>query len=321
MSRAEPDGAEALDPYLTRVSERPLVTNRSLVSIVGTFVPALDLGLNVTTRELAPLVALGGATTGSSGFDDELNVTADDETRAAALFTPALGAALLRLNVECPHFEMSDERVAFTADVADTVRWRGAAAEICRLVDLARGEVDPPARLGEHAAALRQLAAERGMTVEPTPMRLRGAMRAIAVEVEVRRRRRNGFLLELCARPPESFHDFGLRVRRETPVDRVGKWLGRQDLVVGDPVFDAAFLVQASEPSRALDALDAEARAALLALRDAVDDVEIGDGGLVGRVDPVRLDPSRLGALVGAAVAVVERVVHASGAVARGAYR
>jgi hypothetical protein len=49
----------------------------------------------------------------------------------------------------------------------------------------------------------------------------------------------------------------------DTPLRSVGGWLGLQDVALGDPDFDAAWVVKADDPAEARAVLDASVRAAL----------------------------------------------------------
>ncbi len=52
-------------------------------------------------------------------------------------------------------------------------------------------------------------------------------------------------------------------VAPDTPLRSVGRWLGMQDVALGDPDFDAAWVVKADDPACARAVLDAPVRAAL----------------------------------------------------------
>jgi hypothetical protein len=69
-----------------------------------------------------------------------------------------------------------------------------------------------------------------------------------------------------------------LAVAREGFLEKVGKTLGGEDVKVGDPQFDTAFIVKGVNPARVLRLLTVPVRLALLGAQRSHPDVEIDDG-------------------------------------------
>jgi hypothetical protein len=82
----------------------------------------------------------------------------------------------------------------------------------------------------------------------------------------------------------------GLSLRPQRLVDPVRSLFGMQDVTVGDAAFDRAFVVGTTAPDEVRRRLDAEGRAALVALREAGMDVVADDASITatgeGYVEP-----------------------------------
>lgn len=292
--------------------------------IEGLLDPSLDLGVRVRTKQLTVSVVLGARfVLGDPSFDDEVDATADDPARGAALFNPDVRGAALRLNAETAALDLTDERVRASVlqlEVDGAVRALQQVARLTRLLNEARAAVPPPRPIQKHVAACAAFAAATGAAIEYTPCRLMGSLRQVSLSLAFRRTGPSTFDLTLQAATAMS-HGFGLLVRRETTLDRVRTFFGGQDLETGDAAFDPAFLVQSAEQDRALGALDADVRALLLELRGRFETVTLRDATLLLHGPAAKLSPDDMVPTLEMACTVVERVERASAAIARGPYR
>lgn len=299
-------------------------TDRGL-QLEALFEPALDLGLDITTRQLTIIPTFGRKVSlDDSSFDDELDATADDPRRAAGLFSDSLRGAILGLNATNLHVAMKDDRVTVTVPLFDlkaALDGLPKLARIAALVAEARRHVEAAEQLGPYLDALVAFGGPRGLRFEKTPLSAAGTLRDVAPAVRCARRGRGAFDMEVRATPVDGAAGMGLLVRRESMLDRARTLLGGQDLRTGDAVFDAAFLVQAQEAERATLALDGDVRALMLELRGRFDEVTLVDAGLTLRGPVQRLRPRDVEMVLEAASTVVQHVARASGAVLRGPYR
>jgi hypothetical protein len=85
---------------------------------------------------------------------------------------------------------------------------------------------------------------------------------------------------------PEGFH---FHVYRGSIFSGLAKLLGTQDIVVGDPAFDQAFMVKATDPQRIRDLLTPDLRARLMAHPSLSLQVK-DDEGLFGETFPHGVD-------------------------------
>lgn len=167
----------------------------------------------------------------------------------------------------------------------------------------------------QEEAASQWLAAwrERGWRVTQTSAMehsLEGSIDGVAVrweqrvvEHEVGGESKLGVVCEASAASPVALGD--LTVTSENALSRLGRSLGAQDLELGDPAFDRAFVVRASDPSTARRVLGPIAREALC--------------GALSRVGAVTLRGGRVSLLGSdvAAPASVEDMLREVAAVAR----
>jgi len=259
--------------------------------------PPLDLGLDMHRAEVV-LIGLHSVQTGDPDLDAEFWVSGDDPRRTGALFAPEVCAHLVELHRAPFDFTLHDGGCSFFQpygmglDAAWIVRAAHVAARTATIVDEARRQVPPAEPLGRHAEAFRALAAARGLTLATAPLSLSGLVDGRPIEVGSARTGRGRHHLRVRA----SFAaELGLQlaVRRERLLDGVRKLLGAQDVLVGDEAFDRRFLIQAipAQAARVPALLDAQVRAALLALDDRAGPITVDDAG-VG-VDPIdsRTDP------------------------------
>lgn len=289
------------------------------------FEPALDLGLSVSTRQFTLTPTLGRKVAlGDSSFDDEVHASADEPQRAAKLLSRGLCEVLLQLNAGNLEMTMTDERVSVLSAPYDMNAVATALPKIARVAELvaeARKRVPETEALSPYARELTAFGAERGLTVEKTPLSASGLLADAALGVRFLRVGQGTYELSVKARPVEVIAPMGLLIRRESLVDRVHTFFGGQDLRTGDPLFDPVFLVRATDAERATLALDADARAWLLDLAARFYSVTLSDAGLSLRGPVTRIKASDLPMALDATQSVVSRVARASSSVAHGPYR
>jgi hypothetical protein len=289
------------------------------------FDPPLDLGLHVRSLGFVNLPSLGSRVfLGDSNWDEEVVATADDARRAAVLFASDARRAVLGLNAITSYLEMTDESVVTQVAVLDpeaVIQSLTHVARVAARVAAARHAVPVAAPLRAHAEILRGFASDNGLLLRETPLELRREREGVVLEVGYLRTGRSEFDVEVRATPVDAPEGFGLVVKRESALDRVRTFLGGQDIVVGDPVFDPAYLVRAEDEKRAIAALDEDVRALLMDLGARFEEVSLEGASLTARTAVSRVRPEDLRMLLEAACTVSDRVSRGASGVTRGAYR
>lgn len=210
-------------------------------------------------------------TMGDAQVDAHHQIQGLDEAHVRALLSVPYVAESLRASVGA----------AFGAHVSDTeVRFERATRELDapmlgfaldRAVDLARRVLAAHEQLGpsdtERAIedAMRAVAARHGLVYDANRRLLSGRVQAMHVEVDaqVRGHQRWTQLTTRFDRP------LGLRLRltRQGALSGVGKLLGMQDIEVGDPLFDARFVVKGAPENAVRAVLTREVCARLATLQ------------------------------------------------------
>lgn len=153
----------------------------------------------------------------------------------------------------------------------------------------ARQGLEPPAGLRPQAGAWQALAERLGLAFEPAYPGLSGELDGRSVRITpVRTAEGYGAEIRLGFR---AHRRTGLRLRPQVEPD--GYWSVGQDIQLGDPPFDAAFVVKGHDPENVRELLSAPVREGLLALsatgRLDVDDLRLFVGGLPA--EPLELEP------------------------------
>jgi hypothetical protein len=73
--------------------------------------------------------------------------------------------------------------------------------------------------------------------------------------------------------------NFRIHIYKEGPLARLGKWLGGEDVQVGDPHFDDRFVVKTDDERRLRAFLDDDTRASLLRLQAMRGGIRMGSDG------------------------------------------
>lgn len=89
-----------------------------------------------------------------------------------------------------------------------------------------------------------------------------------------------------------------LAVAREGFLEKVGKTLGGEDVKVGDPQFDTAFIIKGVNPVRVLRVLTVPVRLALLGAQRVYADIEIDDGMVKIRTEGPVTDAKEAGRML-----------------------
>jgi hypothetical protein len=243
----------------------------------------LGLGLHVRPRRrrvtdrLRRRAHLRGLGTGHTDLDALIEVLAADSDRAAALFTDELCVQLLDLFQRWPDSEVTDHwvrvqlRQPITREAALT-RLVERLLRLARTLETARRGVPIAPELEDVLPAWRDLAAELGLQLDPHLPELSGTWRQHAVTVRCSRVL-DGYRADVRL----SFREHtvtGLRLTPQTRPD--GFWNVGQDIQVGEPNFDAAFVVKGYDP-RAVRQLCTEPACAALLRLSALGEIDVSD--------------------------------------------
>lgn len=224
----------------------------------------------------------GGETLGSAEVDKALYVTSTHDPGLEAVRSESVVRMLEHLTDRVQDVQLSDERVR--------VRLRrppSTSSQLGQLVDL----LEAAARVMEEAAAeaarpdvvcawrprLQALAASHGLTLDTERVQLDGALAGWPVQVVPNHVGGRWCLWLGVQFDPDV--DTGLRVHPQRPDEDSADG---QDIVVGHPAFDDAFVVKGYDPEAVRTRLDATVRDALLAL-STLGPVSMDDHGLVVR--------------------------------------
>jgi hypothetical protein len=275
--------------------------------VVG-FLWPLGLGLLIARRGSADRLLRRTPTrplrTGNATLDGVIDVQADDSDLGAGLFSPAVVGALERLVRRWPGVCITDTEVSVrlrqpetTPDaLRDLVHALTDAAEA---LEAARLALSPPRALLEGAAAWEATAPALGLELLPALPGLSGLFEGYRVLFSAHRAV-DGYATTLSlwfqAHP-----DLGLLLRPQVEPD--GYWSVGQDIQVGDPPFDAAFVIKGYDPHGVRLRLGPAVRAPLLRLR-ASGNLVVDDRGLV--LSGLPPDPSGLRPLLADAVAAAK---------------
>ncbi len=151
-------------------------------------------------------------------------------------------------------------------------------------------------------------AAEVGLTFDPQRHALTGSYRDVTIRLELATEGGAPFthLRVFFPRPL----GIGLSLRKQGALDSIVKFFGGQDIEVGDPVFDAAFVVQGG-PVEAIRRLlwEPEARARLVTILGRAARLTVSDRALDVRVVGFQTAASTLRAMLDDATAAVRAML------------
>ena len=235
-----------------------------------------------------------------------LVATAEDPALGERLLRDDVQGAIARLAGTWRDLEVTDDvvRVRLAEPEASPARLRmlvDAMLDLAVRLEASRAELPAPAGIAPSLPAWQTLAARLDLRFDPRYPALEAELAGRRVRAIARWTARGWCTdLRLWFRPHDAT---GLRIFAQRAPD--GYWSVGQDVPLGDPEFDRLFVVKAWDPLWVADALVADARAALIALRDDTD-LEVDDHAVVVRDlpnDPEGL-PGRLERMVALADAL-----------------
>jgi hypothetical protein len=294
--------------------------NNSYYTVVsGLLDPGMDLGLSLYREGILARAALGllghrDIHTGDPTFDPAFIVRADEPQRAVLLLTPELRGALIELAAQSgTALSLGDAGCELERNgICDDERWMiwalRTAARLTRLMNRARRSLPPASALVAHKTAWQRLATAAGFRGMDTPLCMWGKLEGFDIWVYCVRVAPLDFRVESRVRFATPIHA-NLVVRRAQTLDAVSTLFGGQDLELGDPAFDRAFLVRASRPDAAALVLDAEVRQRMLHLNERIGQVEVSDEGVLVRSVSLSRDPHQAMQLMEAARDLAHRIV------------
>lgn len=209
------------------------------------------LGLGVQIRRAGRLTRRRGApvTLGDADLDRRLAIGGDDPERVRHLLAPPVRDALRSLVDRWPDVLVTDEDVEVRLKSPELTSFglQALLTAMTRLADAledARRDVPPPEELRPWLEPWERLAASLGLDFHPWLPALSGRLHGRRVLVVPRRDAdRYGLALEVWFQPhPE----LGLLLRPQVEPD--GYWSVGQDIQVGDPRFDEAFVIKGWDP-------------------------------------------------------------------------
>jgi hypothetical protein len=258
----------------------------------------LDLGLSVRPHGFFEDLFRGGGDilVGDPLFDDRFLVQADEEQRARAVLTPRLRGLIRPPVPSGTAIALSDSGcVVECRGVCSFAPWLTSAIELAAQASAelaqARASVPVASPLAPYASAWASYARARGLQGFDTPLCMWGTLEGVVVRAYAVRVSRLAYALEIQVGLGQPL-GLGLQIRPQHTFDRLSALFGAQDLELGDPPFDAAFVVKAHEPGAIRELLDAPTRAALLAVHQGVGALSLSDDGLTVRLPLLGRDPS-----------------------------
>ena len=258
----------------------------------------LDLGLSVRAHGFFEDLFRGGGdiVVGDPVFDSRFLVQADEEHRARAALTPRLRGLLRPPVPSGTALALSDSGcVVECRGTCDYPPWLIAAIELAAQAsaELARARAAVPVAtpLAPYASAWASYARARGLQGLDTPLCMWGTLEGVALRAYAVRAGRLCYALEIQVGLPQPL-GLGLQIRPQHTFDRLSSLFGAQDIELGDPPFDGAFVVKAHEPAAVRELLDAPTRATLLAVHQSVGALSVSDDGLTVRLPQLGRDPA-----------------------------
>jgi hypothetical protein len=257
--------------------------------------PPLVARLRVRTREGAvdDLGGLGVAEAVRAAYE----ITALDEDYGLRLLAdPEVARALIDGTRLRGRLRIADGAVVAVLDglVTDEGALRGAldlATRVASALEGARARIAPPAAVAALDGPWGELARSRGWSHDRTTGRLTGRREGLRFELraEPLKEWRTGVTVWLAA--PAGL---GLWLSREGALSGVARFIGMQDIEVGDPRFDGRFIVQ-GRPEAAVRALLTEpVRDTLIAIQDQALRFEVKDDHVVALVGHLMTDPGQI---------------------------
>lgn len=323
-----------LDGARVRVWIRVVRHNKSTsyyTVVEGQLEPHLDAGLSVYAQGIFGDV-LGGflgqrdVEVGHAELDRLFVVRADEDQRARWLLPPALCDAMVALKRSRHEFCLDDagarvERNGITSDEAWLAWALRTAAGLTRQLDDARRRTPPATPLLPHRLAWQRFARSAGLRGMDTPLCMWGRLDGASVGAYAVRTRPLEYRIEATVRFDEPLA-LGLAVRPEGSWDSLRALFGAQDVSLGDPTFDRAFVVRATDLHRLDAVLDGDVRRSMVDLGQRVGPLQIDDEAVRLQSSSLSHDPRQAPWLLETAKQLADRIAaNARPDAQRGPYR
>jgi hypothetical protein len=295
--------------------------NKQTWTVVWGFVqPKLDLGVAVYRRSafIDALAALFGAQDieiGDPSFDRDFVIKGDEPSRVAELLRPDLRQFLMRAKEQRLDVQLSDLGVMVqTRGVNRNQAWLESVlsmmAHAAALVSAAREQVPIASSLAPHYEVWSSFARAHGLQGMTTPFAMWGDLDGSKVTVSAVRTGQCQYQAQVLVHYPTPLQ-LGLRVRPGGTLDAVFTFLGGQDHKIGDPAFDAAFVVKANTTTQLRQIFDMTVRQTMLNIVQRVGPVEVRDDGVAVTTEGFPRDPAVIPQLMDV-IKGVAQAVHAN---------
>lgn len=229
---------------------------------------------------------------GDLRLDRVFHVHADEIAGVKAVLTPKVRAAITHLHAGWPEVEVTDSevRVSLRAPEASEGRLLAlveAMTAVASALEEARRELPVPSALSAAVAVFEEVAERLSLATDLALPAIYGVWASRQMEI-VPVRTAGGFRAQLflafAEHPPT-----GIRLTPQAAPD--GYWSVGQDIQLGHPRFDAAFVVKGWDPPGIRGLLSDPTRSALLALAE-LGTLDLEDRGLT--LSEVPIDAIRL---------------------------
>ncbi len=298
-------------PYTEATRSASHASSTTYTCVVARIDPPLFLGMKLEApRPMDPIFGPKfNPLTGDPELDRVCGITATKHGAAAHLLRRASSPPNdlldhLHALADRGRVLISDSAVhfrhAYDDDPAAIGPWLTSVAAVAAHVAARRGTL--PSDAGEAAllATWRGVADAERLAFDDARLAISGSMGGVQVRLGVETEGTEGYTL-LSLEAPRSL-GLGLRLSKQGALQFVAGWFGSQDVKVGDPAFDDAFVVKASaEPSvKALLASNPAARHALVGFASHSTELVLDDERLVVRWPGIADGAALQGALVAA---------------------
>jgi hypothetical protein len=295
--------------------------NQETWTVVWGFVqPKLDLGVavhreNTIIDALASLFGAQDIEIGDPSFDRAFVIKGDEPSRVAELLRPDLRMFLIRAKEQQLDVQLTDLGMMVQTRGAITSQpWIESVlsmmAHAAALVSAAREQVPISSALAPHYEVWSSFARAHGLQGMTTPFAMWGDLDGSKVTVSALRTGQCQYKAQVLVHYPTPLQ-LGLRVRPGGTLDAVFTFLGGQDHKIGDPAFDAAFVVKANTTTQLRQIFDMTVRQTMLNIVQRVGPVEVRDDGVAVTTEGFPRDPAVIPQLVDV-IKGVAQAVHAN---------
>lgn len=263
----------------------------------ATFPRSLDLGLSVSPEgALERFFGVSDLAVGHPVLDPALRVrSAEPKLSVALLRAPAVEEALVALvhtgfGIHLEDREVRRERRGRLVDPGALAHALDGTVELARRVWSARLLLGASSAERALQASWGPIAAARGLSLDLAAGRMMGRVDGVHVEMGMELRGDQRWTV-LTARFDRRL-GVSLRLTRQTSLSGVARLLGAQDIVVGDPVFDARFVVKGAPEASVRALLGPEVRARLVQLEESATSLGVADDHLTAELGWLLVEPT-----------------------------